>query len=180
MTKEELEKYANYVENPSKELIQEVNIFIKKSKLYLNNSFIKELQKYLFDNAIEYKYDLDPESITDVLIKQNIDLEQTVEEFLSKSYSENKRYNKQLSYAEEMDTFILILSIDIVNDFIEEYFKNKLNIELSNEDRDYILLRSELRFYSIMGPFDAIALAEFVGITDMSLKNVKNYKVKEQ
>ena len=69
MTKEELEKYANYVENPSKELIQEVNIFIKKSKLYLKNFFIKELQKYLFDNAIEYKYSLDFEFITDVLIK---------------------------------------------------------------------------------------------------------------
>ena len=77
-----------------------------------------------------------------------------------------------------MDTFILILSINIVNDFIEEYFKNKLNIEISNENLDYILSRSELQFYSIMGPFDAIALAKFVGITDMSLKNVKNYKEK--
>ncbi len=179
MTEEDLNKYVKYVNNPSDKLINSINIFINSSKSSLKEIFIKELQKYLTDDAVEYKRDIDInyENVIDILVEQNIDLEQTIEYFLGYSYSGNKSNNIYLTFADEMEDFVSDLSIDIIYDFIKDFFKNKFNIELSNNELEYISSGSyvfcKLQVYLEPNFLDAMSLAEFLNIDKMKLKDIK-------
>ena len=183
-------RYIEFVEENTDKIAEYVNSCFEQSKEFIKAKIVRELRGYLDPIPVHYKkvdsyntYDNSGELREDGYVSLN----QTVADFLENEYSGNKvatftsgmgwHYN---SYEDELHYLTIEIAAEIMFPAIQRYIEKELATKLSENEFE-IIQNACGEFDDIYDNcvatdfFNAIAAAEFVGIRDTKLKDVKKH-----
>ena len=181
----DIQQYTNYVNSHVEEIAKYVDARFEKDRAQIKNKIIEEIKGYITPLPVHFerKRDNNPFDRSGVLVEDgDIDLNQTVEEFLQYEYTGAKRatYISGMgwsydTYGDELGYYTLEMSYETMVSVIRGHIESRFCVKLSDcefedikcacdefEDIYMACMANELCF-----PSEAI---EFIGIGDMELR----------
>lgn len=184
-----IQQYANYVNSHVEEIAQHVDVRFEKNKAQIKSKIIEKIKGYITSLPVHFELERDdnPFDCSGVLVEDgDIDLNQTVVDFLQYEYTGNKTatYMSGMgwsydTYEDELGYFTLEMALEIMLSTIREHIESHYYVKLSDDEfedikfacydfDDIYMACIANKFYS---SFEAI---EFVGIGDMELSSLVN------
>lgn len=184
-----IQQYVNYVNSHVEEIAKYVDARFEKDRAQIKNKIIEEIKGYITPLPVHFerKRDNNPFDRSGVLVEDgDIDLNQTVEEFLQYEYTGAKRatYMSGMgwsydTYEDELEYLTLEMSYETMVSVIREHVESRFCVKLSDcefEDikcacYDFDDIYMDCIANEFCCPLEAIKL---VGIGDIKLSSFVN------
>lgn len=184
-----IQQYANYVNSHVEEIAQHVDVRFEKNKAQIKSKIIEKIKGYITSLPVHFELERDdnPFDCSGVLVEDgDIDLNQTVVDFLQYEYTGNKTatYMSGMgwsydTYEDELSYFTLEMAYEIMLSTIREYIELHFCVKLSDDEfedikiacNDFDDIYTICIAYEFCAPLEAI---EFIGIGDVELNSLVN------
>lgn len=186
----EAEKYIDYIEANYMQMAQNVNKQFELSKEFIRASIIREIKEYLTPIPIHYEWELDdcPYDYSGIIIQDGyISLNQTVSSFLENEYTGDKEATyesgmgfKYWTYGDKLEYLTRNIGEEILQSSVKYQLEQKFDTVISDEIFELVMdcSHDKVDDYCLSGDFFFCNTAiDFVGIGDMSLRQIVNKKL---
>lgn len=182
--------YLDFIDEHFDDIVKYVNTYFDNQKEDIKLELIRELKSYLDPMPVHYEWESDdcPWDYSGIIKEDGIISEDiTVREFLEEEYTGNKtatycsgygfsydRYEEKLSHKTmEIQGKLLVKAVKL-------YIEQNMNCNISKDDMESLIditsWFDDIYGDSVAGDFFfSPTIAEYVGISEMTLKQIINY-----